>query len=287
MWLDRRAYPFPSHYLSTDAGRMHYVDEGAGPPVVMVHGNPTWSFLYRHLIRHLSPSYRCVAPDHLGFGLSDKPENWTYHPADHAANLAALIETLHLDDILLVVQDWGGPIGLRYAVEHPDRIRGIVIMNSWMWSVRGDLYYRGFSGIVGGPLGRYLTRRYNFFAQVIMKAVYAHPSKLTEEIHRHYTAPLATPSDRRGSAEFPRQIVAASDWLDDLWERRHALDDVPKTIVWGMKDIGFRRKELGRWRSAYPSAAVVELDDTGHYVQEEAPDRLAAAVDDLLAATAA
>ena len=111
-WIDRDEYPFESHYIQVPAGRMHYVDEGSGQPVVMVHGNPTWSFLYRKVIKRLQPEYRCIAMDHLGFGLSDKPKDWSYLPAEHSTNLATLIEGLGLKNITLVVQDWGGPIGL-------------------------------------------------------------------------------------------------------------------------------------------------------------------------------
>ena len=284
-WIDRTRYPFGPHYLDLPAGRMHYVDEGNGPPVVMVHGNPTWSFLYRHLIGSLRAQYRCVAPDHLGFGLSDKPPAWSYHPRDHAANLAALIDALDLDGITLVVQDWGGPIGLSYALGHPERIRRIVIMNTWMWSVRSDPYYVLFSAIMGGPLGRFLIQRYNFFARVVLRTTFGDPSRLTEGVHEHYLAPLGTPAEREGCVVFPKQVVAASDWLADLWSRRAALNPIPKLFVWGMKDIAFRPKELAKWRAAFPDAEVVALEDVGHFVQEEAPDRLWEAVDRFLSST--
>lgn len=126
-WLSRAHYPFAPHYFPTDAGRLHYVDEGNGPPVVMLHGNPTWSFLYRHLIGHLAPDYRCIAPDFIGFGRSDKPADWSYRPQDHAAHLDALMTQLDLRAVTLVVHDWGGPIGLSWALRHPDRVRRLVI----------------------------------------------------------------------------------------------------------------------------------------------------------------
>lgn len=286
-WLDRARYPFDAHYLDLPAGRMHYVDEGSGAPVVMVHGNPTWSFLYRHLIDHLRPRHRCVVPDHLGFGLSDKPAAWSYRPEDHTANLTALIDSLDLEGVTLVVQDWGGPIGLGFALAHPERIRRIVILNTWMWPVNRDPYYVAFGSIGGGPLGRFLIRRFNFFARVVMPQLYGDRSRLTEEIHRHYLAPLATRQDRAGSAAFAGEVLAASGWLGELWGRRSVLDAIPKLIVWGMQDIAFRPKELARWRAAYPDAEVVELADVGHFVQEEAPVRLREAVDRFLAVTGA
>lgn len=284
-WLDRTRYPFAAQYLDLPAGRMHYVDEGDGPAVVMVHGNPTWSFLYRHLIRHLRPRYCCVAPDLLGFGLSDKPPDWSYQPQEHAANLAALIEHLGLSDLTLVVHDWGGPIGLSYAIEHPERVRRLVILNTWMWPLRSEPYYRAFSGLVGGPVGRFLTRRFNFFARVVMKKVYGDEARLTEAIHQHYLRPLGTPAERIGSAVFPKQMVACSAWLESLWARRSRLDPMPKMFVWGMKDVGFRSKELAQWTQSFPDARIVRLADVGHYVQEEAPDRLNEAIDAFFAST--
>src|SRR5512133_3021901 len=110
--LDRSEYPFASHYLQLPMGRMHYIDEGHGSPIVMVHGTPTWSFLYRHLVKRLAADYRCLAPDNLGFGLSNKPAGWSYTPQAHADNLRAFIESLGLRDVTLVVHDFGGPIGL-------------------------------------------------------------------------------------------------------------------------------------------------------------------------------
>ena len=188
---------------------MHVVDEGEGPPVVMVHGNPAWSFLYRHLVQRLRPSHRCVAMDHLGFGLSDKPRGWSYLPEAHAENLEALIDGLGLRDVTLVVQDSGGPIGLAYAVAHPENVARLVIMNSWAWPVDRDPYYLAFSGFMGGPIGRRLIRRRNFFARAVMRRAYGDPRRLTPAIHAHYLEALPTPEDREGSAVFPRRIVGS------------------------------------------------------------------------------
>ncbi|MBD3239881.1 MAG: alpha/beta fold hydrolase, partial [Chitinivibrionales bacterium] len=253
-WIDRDAYPFEHHYVDVAPGRMHYVDEGSGEPVLMLHGNPTWSFLYRQLIKRLCPSYRCVAPDHLGFGLSDKPTGWSYLPQDHAANLTVLVDKLGLRQITLVVQDWGGPIGLSYAIAHPDNVSRLVIMNTWAWPVNHDPYYVAFSGFVGGPVGRFLIRRYNFFARVIMRQVFGEKRRLTAAVHEHYLHPLARPEDRTGCAVFPRQIVGSTRWLARLWSGVPALRGKPTLIVWGMKDIAFRVKELKRWERAFPEA---------------------------------
>ncbi|MFO7768070.1 MAG: alpha/beta fold hydrolase [bacterium] len=283
-WLDPRAYPFEAHHLDLPGGRMHYVDEGEGPPVVMVHGNPTWSFLYRHLIQRLAPRYRCIAPDHLGFGLSEKPSGRSIRPQEHAQNLGTLIDSLGLEGITLVVQDWGGPIGLSFAIERPERVARLVILNTWLWPVDDDWYYRAFSGFMGGPVGAFLIRRLNFFARVVMPMAYGDRKRLTPEIHRHYLRPLGSAEERLQCLTLPREIIASTGWLRSLWNRREVLRERPALIVWGMKDIGFREKELGVWTGALPAAEVVRLTRVGHYVQEEAPEELGEAVDRFLAA---
>lgn len=282
-WIDRDEYPFGSRYLEVPGGRLHYVDEGSGPPVVMVHGNPAWSFLYRDLIRRLRGEYRCVAMDHLGFGLSDKPEGWSYHPADHAANVAALIGHLELERVTLVVQDWGGPIGLSYAAARPGNVARVVIMNTWAWPVDRDPYYIAFSGFMGGPIGRTLIRRRNFFAKTLMPRLFGDRSRLTAAVHEHYLRPLATPADREGCLTLPGHIVSAAPWLTKVWDGVGRLGDRPVLIVWGMKDVAFREKELERWEAAFPAARVVRLEGVGHFVQEEAPDQLGDAVAAFLA----
>lgn len=285
-WIDRQAYPFQSHYLNVDGGRMHYLDEGSGPPILMVHGNPTWSFLYRHLITQLRPNYRCIAPDHIGFGLSDKPHDWPYHPADHARNFARLCEHLKVQDSTLIMQDWGGPIGLAYAIQHRTNVRRLIILNTWCWPVNRDPYYIAFSSVMGGSIGRFLIRRYNYFAGGMMRQWFGDSAKLTPHIHQHYLRPLAQPADRKGCMVFPKQIVGATPWLQDLWAQRELVQQLPTLIVWGMKDIAFRRQELQRWEDLFPKAEVVRLAAVGHFVQEEAPVELNAAVAEFLARTA-
>lgn len=277
-WIDRTEYPFAPHYYEVPAGHMHYIDEGNGPPLVMVHGNPTWSFLYRHMVKQLKTHYRCIAMDHLGFGLSDKPEDWTYLPEDHAANLTRMIQGLGLEKITLVVQDWGGPIGLSYATAHPDNVAGLIILNTWAWPVNRDPYYIAFSRFVGGPIGRMLIRRYNFFAGSIMRKAFGDPARLTPAVHAHYLNALASPADRKGCLVFPGQIIGSTPWLSQLRDSLSVLKHTPALIVWGMKDIAFREKELKRWEKIFPRARSVRVLHAGHFVQEEAPGELAEAV---------
>ena len=274
-WLDRQVYPFTSHYLSLPAGRMHYVDAGEGEVLLMVHGNPEWSFAYRKVIQALQHQYRCVAPDHLGFGLSDKPTHGLYLPQDHAQRLSEFITALDLRNITLVVNDWGGPTGLAYALHHPENVKRLVIINTWCWPVDQELYYQLFSGLMGSRLGKWLIRRHNFFLRVIVPAVIGRRKAFPPHVMKQYHQPLATPKERQASAILPGQIVRASDWLQSLWERRAAIRDKPALIFWGMKDLGFREKELGVWEQFFSHKKVVRLPEVGHFPHEEAAEELA------------
>jgi len=261
---------------------MHYVDEGNGDPIVFVHGNPAWSFEFRNAIKEFSKTNRCIAPDLIGFGLSDKPAGWSYLPKEQAKNLDLFLESLDLNFITLVIGDWGGPIGLSYALNHPEKIKNIVITNTWLWSVRSDWYYQAFSRFVGGPIGRWLIRNRNFFADSIVRALFADKSRLTPKIHAHYLMPLAKPYERKGSWVFPAEIIGSSDWLQSLWDKRELIQGKKILIAWGMKDIGFRENELKTWMQAFPDANVVRFEDAGHFVVEEKPAELIAEMKNLL-----
>jgi haloalkane dehalogenase len=280
-WLDRTEYPFALHTFQVPAGRLNYVDEGQGPPLVFVHGNPSWSFEFRHVIKQLSATRRCIAVDHLGFGLSDKPADFSYLPVDQAKNFSLFMESLDLHDVTLVVGDWGGPIGLSYALEHPERIRSLVITNTWLWSVKSDWYYQGFSGFMGGPIGRHLIRTRNFFADQVVKACFPDKRALTPLVHRHFLEPLANPADRKGNQVFPKQIIGSSTWLAGLWERRAVLADKRVLLAWGLEDIAFRKKELATWVAAFPRATVLTFAGVGHFVCEERGPELSAAIERL------
>lgn len=160
--VDNSEYPFQDHWLPYRDGMIHYIDEGEGPVVVLLHGNPTWSYLYRNVIKELSGQCRLIAPDYPGFGMSKAPTGYGYTPQEHAEAVTALIKQLDLQHVVLVVQDWGGPVGLHYAVHHPDNVRGIVLMNTWAWPAK-ILPMKLFSMTMGGwPLGYWLQTRRNF-----------------------------------------------------------------------------------------------------------------------------
>ena len=167
-WLDRAAYPFTARYLNVDGGRMHYVDEGSGEPLVFVHGTPTWSFLYRHLIRALTPTYRCIAADNIGFGLSDKPADWGYDFAAHTRNLTHLFDRLSLGRFTLFVHDLGGPIGLAFALAHPERISRLVIANTTLWPLEGAFAPPAAAKLFSTALGRFLYLRMNVSPRTLL-----------------------------------------------------------------------------------------------------------------------
>jgi haloalkane dehalogenase len=273
-WLDRNEYPFRCHYFDLPMGRMHYVDEGQGDPIVMIHGNPGWSFEFRNIIKEMSKTNRCIAVDHIGFGLSDKPFDFDYLPVNQAKNFELFMDSLNLNNITLVFNDWGGPIGLSYAIKHPEKIKKLVILNTYLWSVENDPYYKKFSGFMGGWLGRFLIKNFNIFGNFFLTKVVGDKKSLPKHIHKHYYKHLATRQDRKGCYTFPREVTKSGKWLDSLWQQREKINSIPTTFVWGMKDIAFREKELNYWIENWNHPKVIRLDKVGHYPQEEAPEEV-------------
>lgn len=269
-WLDRSLYPFAAHYFDSADGRMHYVDEGSGAPVVFVHGTPTWSFLYRHLIARLAPRHRVIAVDHLGFGLSDKPANGPYEPEDHARRLTALLDSLGISGATFVVHDFGGPIGLRAALAQPDRVERLVLFNTWMWSIADDPAIARGARVAGSWAGRLLYRHLNVPVKALMPKVVGDRRVLTPEIVRHYAAPLASPDERMGAWGCAHALLHAGPWYDWLWSQRGRLREKPMLLLWGMKDPTFGVRYLERWRSEFPEAEVHTFTASGHFVPEEA-----------------
>jgi haloalkane dehalogenase len=267
-WLDRAAYPFSSRWAEIDGARMHYIDEGQGPTLLMVHGTPTWSFLYRHLVTGLRDRFRCVVPDHLGFGLSDKPAGDAYRPQDQARRLAAFVQALGLEDLTLAVHDFGGPIGLAYALDHPDNVRRLVVFNTWMWSLAGDRQYERVSRLLSGALGRFLYERLGFSLNVVFRHAVADKTRYTRAVHAQYAAPLRDPAARHATWIYLRELLGSSDWYAGQWARRERLAAIPALLVWGLKDPAFG-KWLPRWRTVFRRAEVVAWDDVGHAPPEE------------------
>ncbi|GGF99914.1 alpha/beta fold hydrolase [Pontibacter amylolyticus] len=267
-WLDRILYPFAHHTVQLQTGQMHYVDEGQGEPIVFVHGTPTWSFVWRQQIKALSRTHRCIAPDHLGFGLSDKPVDFSYTPEAHAHNLEQLIERLQLKDITLVVHDFGGPIGLSYALKHPENVKRLVILNTWMWSLDEEAQMMKISGFLNGGVGRFLYLNLGFSARMLLPKGYHHKRHLSKDVHQHYLKPLNNSRNRVGTWHFAVALKEAGPWFASLWEQRAKLRAMPKLILWGEKDKLLPLHLLDKWQQTFPEAEVKRFE-AGHFVQEE------------------
>ena len=279
-WLDSSLYPFAHKYIHLSAGKMHYVEEGAGEVILFVHGTPTWSLLYRNMIKSLSTQYRCIAIDHIGFGLSEKVSSFSGKPEDHAQHLSEFIQQLDLKNITLVVHDFGGPIGLGAAIQHPDRIQKIVLMNTWLWATKENSAAQKIDRIVKGWMGKFLYLNMNFSPRVLLKKGFADKKRLAKNVHQHYLRPFPDKLSRYPLLQLAEALVGSSDWYQQQWEQLEVLTDKKWLIVWGMKDPFLNREYLDKWRKRLPHAQVSELD-CGHFVQEEKAQELIAEIRNL------
>lgn len=276
-WVDDELFPFESRFVELGGNVVHYVDEGEGPVLLMLHGNPTWSFVYRQVIAELSGEFRCIALDYPGFGLSTAGPGYGFHPTDHARVVAEFVDHLDLTDVTLVAQDWGGPIGLTAALDRRNRFSGLVLGNTWAWPVNGDLRFEIPSRLVGGPIGRLLIQHFDFFVNVMIPAGHRR-RKLTAAELTHYRRPQATPERRTPSAVLPNDIIAARPFLTDLERGLESLADLAALLVWADADIAFRTKELHRWETLMNRHHTVVLPGAGHFLQSDAPTDFANAI---------
>ena len=268
--LPAGTFPFESRFCHIGDAKLHYVDEGSGPLLFMLHGNPTWSFVYRHIISALREDYRCVALDLAGFGLSQAPLHFTFYPEDHAKLVAAFLNALDLEDATLVAHDWGAPIGLWAMNATEGRITRLCLGNTWAWPVNGDNHFEWFSRLMGGAIGRFLNNRYLTFVNFVMPASMKR-RKLSEIEMAAYRGPFAERSSRKPLHVFPQQITAAHAWLSKL-EMNVKQFKGPAYLIWPDGDIAFREKELDRWRRTLPQTEVGTINRCGHYLWEDAPD---------------
>lgn len=266
----KKLYPFRSHYFSIQQNKMHYLDEGSGENVLCLHGNPSWSFYFRELVKDLSKNYRVIAPDHLGCGLSDKPQNFSYTLEDHIANVEKLILHLNLNKITLIVHDWGGPIGMGLALKQRDRIHKLVILNTAAFLSK-DIPKRIASLRTWTD---FFIRRANLFciAALYMTTV----KKLPAEVKKAYLAPYSNYKDRIAIASFVKDIpLVPSDisykTLANIEAGLSSLK-VPKLILWGAKDFCFHMGFFKKWKGIYPDAQTHVFENAGHYVLEDEPE---------------
>ncbi len=276
-------FPFENRWFESSVGLVHYVDEGSGPPILFLHGNPTWSFVYRNIIAALRQTFRCIAPDYPGFGLSVRPEKYGYTPQEQARIVAELVDHLGLDQMIVMGQDWGGPIACAVASRDPDRVRGVVMANTSML-MSDRLPNRIFSTMMSSRLMQRQILERNFFVDKMIPL--ATSRKLTEEEMDHYRKVQPSPDMRVGVAELPRQLRLARDWLESVRTRvEQTLREKEALFVWGAKDIAFPpRVYLPKWQAAFPNSVTVLIPDAGHFVQEDAPEKVVRSISDRFAA---
>jgi haloalkane dehalogenase len=278
------SFPFEARYLMAGEVRLHYVDEGpaAAPTVLFLHGNPTWSYIWRRPLAVLSArGHRCVALDHMGFGRSDKPPQLRHYTLRrHVDNLLAMVEALDLRDVLLVAHDWGGPIGLGAMLERRERLRGLVLMNTWAWELPSFLppFLREFRR---EGLGEILALAGNLMVESIPGGMARRD--VDPVMMDAYRAPFPDYWSRVGTLAFQRDIPLterdrSAPLMAEIHERLVELD-VPLTLVWGMRDRVFQPVFLEQWRHLFPEARVVELDDAAHYLVEDQPDAVIEAIE--------
>jgi haloalkane dehalogenase len=273
-------YPFESHYLDLDGLKYHYLDEGSGPPVVMVHGNPSWSFYYRNLVKRLSSRHRCIVPDHIGCGLSDKPgdDRYAYTLERRVADLERLIDSLDLaEKITLVVHDWGGMIGMTWASRHPGRVARIVVLNTAAFPLPAAKPLPLALKICRDTaLGTLLVRGCNAFA-VGAALVGCKIRPLSATLRRLYCLPYDSWQNRIATLRFVQDIpLAAGDRGYDLVtataDGLGQFADRPMLILWGEQDFVFDHHFLAEWQRRFPAAEVHSWSNGGHYILEDVRD---------------
>jgi pimeloyl-ACP methyl ester carboxylesterase len=288
----RELFPFDPHWIDFRGGRMHYIDEGPDrgtngelrEALLFVHGNPTWSFHWRRLILSLRSRYRCIAPDHLGCGLSAKPQR-AIRLDEHVDNLAALVDTLRLDRLTLVAQDWGGAIGLGAMLHVPARLSRIVLFNTGAFVPR---YIPWRIRACRVPVvGRFAVQGGNLFSRAALRMTLARRRRLDADVAAGYLAPYGSWAERRAVYGFVQDIPG--NQRHPTWETLAAIErglpslaDQPALLIWGMRDWCFRPDCLERFVEAWPHAEVHRLMDVGHWVVEDAPDETLALVERFL-----
>ncbi|MEL6179982.1 MAG: alpha/beta fold hydrolase [Myxococcota bacterium] len=285
-----RLYPFEDHYLDLDGLRYHYVDEGEGHPVLMVHGNPTWSFYYRDLIQQLRPGYRTIAPDHIGCGRSDKPgaDRYPYTLSRRIDDLGRLVDALQLDQVTLVVHDWGGMIGTAWAARNPERVAGMVVLNTAAFHLPGGKSFPPTLALARTPgLGPFLVRAFGAFSRGANRfCVTRRP--MSPEVAAGYLAPYDSWRNRVAVYKFVEDIpLKPSDpsyrAVSETAEALDGLREVPMLIAWGMRDFVFDHHFLVEWERRFPNAEVHRFEDAGHYILEDAGAEIGHLVEQFLA----
>ncbi len=277
-WVDDVLLPQRSHFVAIDDCDVHYLDEGEGPVLLMLHGNPTWSFLYRDMIAELSSEFRCIAPDYPGMGLSTARKGYAFGPEEHTRIVQGLVRHLDLSDITLVVQDWGGPIGMAAAAADPDRYARFVIGNTWWWPL-DDLRTKAFSWVMGGPVGTLAHKRLNAFVERVIPLAHSLRKPSAAEMAM-WRGPYPDVASRAPTHVFPERIVGSRPFLAQTAYDVAAtgLLDRPALVLWATEDPAFGGGVRRRVEASFPDHTSVTLEGANHYWQDDAPAQACAAI---------
>ena len=287
-------YPFQSRFHHIGDLKYHYLDEGEGPVVVMVHGNPTWSFYFRNLVKHLRASFRIIVPDHMGCGLSDKPndDRYDYSLKSRVDDLESLLDHLEIrENITLVLHDWGGMIGMAYADRVPERINGLVIMNTAAFFLPQNKTFPPALWLARNTgLGAFLVRGLNAFCRAAGR-VCAKRKPLTKELRRAYMAPYDSWANRIAVLRFVQDIPLkpgdrSYSLVQKVQDGLGRFAETPMLICWGERDFVFSTHFLDRWQAYFPQARIHRFADCGHYILEDAKEEILPLISDFLEAHA-
>ena len=279
-------WPFAARYCTAAGFRQHYIDEGAGRPVILLHGQPTWGYIYRRFVPPLAATHRVIVPDHMGFGKRETPADRVYTLRTHVDNLTALIEQLDLRDITLVMQDWGGPIGIGYAVRHPERIHSLVLMNTvfgYGAAGRRDLpnpletpWFRWIrEGMESGRTEAVLSQLGSTILSVLQIVGLERLDRVDPTFIRAYAAPFPTQADCRGAIDFPLDLALGRirDFVREGVVGVPSLRDKPAIMIEGMLDRAIPAAlAIADFKGIWPDAPVIQVPGAGHYIQEDAPE---------------
>jgi haloalkane dehalogenase len=277
-WVDDELFPFESRFVALDGNVVHYVDEGSGPILLMLHSNPVWSFVYREVIVALRDRFRCIALDFPGFGLSSGAPGYDYLARDHAELLVSFLDRLDLSQLTLVGHSWGGPLGLYAAQQRPGKFERLILTNTWAWPLNGDLSSEVFSRAMGGSVGRALIRRFNLLVNYFIPSAHKQ-QKPSEAEMAHYRQAMPTPERRHACATLPGEIIGARQFFTDLADQLSALEKLPTLIVWADADPIFNDKYRERWEATFPNHTTTVLHGVGHFLQSDAPAEFSEAIE--------
>ncbi|MBJ8340860.1 alpha/beta fold hydrolase [Antrihabitans sp. YC3-6] len=278
-WVDDTLFPFESCFVELDGNVVHYVDEGSGPVLLMLHSNPVWSFVYRDVITALRTQFRCIALDFPGFGLSTGAPDYRHHADEHAELLVSFLDHLNLSEVTLIAHGWGGPLGLYAAEQRPGLFDRLILTNTWAWPLNGDLFSEVASRGMGNPVGRALMRQFNPLVNYFIPTAHKRRKVSAAEMV-HYRNTTSTPEQRRASAIQPGDLVGARAFFVDLVDRLGPVAKLPTLIVWGDTDLIFTDKYRKRLERTFPNHSTTVLEGVGHYPMSDAPEEFAAAIRD-------